>query len=127
MIDEGPIMVDSTGSLPFELQNHVNCKHNISPTPLLNARSSQHFELLDLPAEFRAVIYEMVLAISRIFFTLGSGGWYSSARFKERDLYHEPAQPLRACKLWHKVIEPVYLSKNIFVLPLEWRFYSPFE
>ncbi|XTI92732.1 hypothetical protein V2W45_1208849, partial [Cenococcum geophilum] len=83
------------------------------------------FELLDLPAEFRAVIYEMVLVISKIFLTLGSG-WHSSARFKERNLHHGPAQPLRVCKLWHKVIEPVYLSKNIFVLPLEWRLHSPF-
>ena len=68
MTDEGPIMIGSTGSLLFEPQNHVNYKHNVPPTPLLNARASQHFELLDLPAEFRAVIYEMVLVISKIFF-----------------------------------------------------------
>ena len=106
-------MINSTGSLLFELQNHVNYKHNVPPTLLLDARTSQHFELLDLLAEFRAVIYEMVLVISKIFFTPDSGVWHSSACFKERDLYHESAQPLRVCKLWHKGMELVYLSENI--------------
>ena len=102
MTDEGPIMINSTGSQLFGLQNHVNYEHNIPPTPLLSTRTSQYFELLDLPAEFRAIIYEMVLVISKIFFTPGSGGWHSSARFEETDLYHESAQLLRVRKFWHR-------------------------
>ena len=102
MTDEGPIMINSTGSQLFELQNHVNYEHNIPPTPLLNTRTSQYFDLLDLPAEFKAIIYEMVPVIGKIFFTPGSRGWHSSARFEETDLYHESAQLLRVRKSWHR-------------------------
>ena len=45
MTDEGPIVINSTGSQLFELQNHINYEHNIPPTPLLNMRTSQYFEL----------------------------------------------------------------------------------
>lgn len=79
VVDEGPIMINSTGSLLFKLQNHANYKHNVSATPLLNARTSQHFDLLDLPAEFRAVI--MILRSS-----------FESANFgiRERSQYIYP-------------------------------------
>jgi len=73
MTDEGPIMKIVLGHCysSYRSMSTANTTYHLH---CYSMREPQHFELLDLPAEFRAVIYEMVLAISKIFLTLGSGG-----------------------------------------------------
>jgi hypothetical protein len=80
-------------------------------------RDSGHFRFLELPPEIRNLIYEEIHFVGQIYFPSKDaiGGW-------ERCSWnYEKAQLalLRVCKQVHDEAEPLYLSKNLFLLPVK--------
>ena len=92
------------------------------------APATQPFRFMDLPAEMRVEIYKSLVVVGKVSYT---PDWYeleNSARFKDLDTTPVPSLTiLRVSKVVHEEAEDVYLTQNIFVLPLCWGDMHPFE
>ncbi|KAF2114707.1 hypothetical protein BDV96DRAFT_83551 [Lophiotrema nucula] len=92
--------------------------------PPMKAKS--HFRFLDLPAELRVIIYEEVVVVGKIYYTPDQYDYHNGIRhlgtFRKPEL-----QFLRVCKQIHSEVEKIYLSKNLFVLPIGWEESGPFN
>ncbi|KAF2714020.1 hypothetical protein K504DRAFT_462464 [Pleomassaria siparia CBS 279.74] len=87
-----------------------------------------HFLFLDLPAEIRVKIYEEVLVVGKIFYTPNDYDIWNGNRCRGHKLFRKPElQLLRVSKQIHAEAEPVYLSRNLFVLPIKWPDFQPFK
>lgn len=86
------------------------------------------FRFFDLPTEIRVMIYQEVLVVGKVFYTPDEYDVWNGKRCRGHQLYHKPElQLLRVCKQIHAEAEPVYLSKNFFVLPIKWYKCQPFK
>jgi hypothetical protein len=89
---------------------------------------SDSFRLFDLPIELRLHIYEEALVVGKIFYTPSAFDSQREARLKDWRQYHTPSvQLLRVCKRIHEEAEKVYLSQNLFVLPIHCGLHPPFS
>ncbi|KAF1955341.1 hypothetical protein CC80DRAFT_92288 [Byssothecium circinans] len=85
------------------------------------------FGFLDLPPDIRCLIYEELLSVGKVFFLDTDSEQCNSVRYKDKRYYGKPyLSILRVCKQTHQEAEPIYLSKNLFVLPLHWHLHDPF-
>ena len=90
-------------------------------------RTKSYF--LDLPPELRIRIYEEVLVVGKIFLRDHNRYTHYNDPPREMDMrYHRKPclNILRVSKLVHEEAEQVYLSKNLFVLPVGWITHRPF-
>lgn len=88
-------------------------------TVTLNLRNApKHFCFLDLPAEMRNMAYAEVLVICQVYFD----------ERRKRKSYQKPEVGLlRVCKQIHAEAEPLYLSNNLFHLPVNFADLQPFR
>ncbi|KAF2677573.1 hypothetical protein K458DRAFT_395848 [Lentithecium fluviatile CBS 122367] len=85
------------------------------------------FRFLDLPTELSCLVYEELL-VRKIYFKGTDDESRNSVRYKGKAFYRAPhLDILRTCKFIHTEAEPLYLSRNLFVLPLHWQFHVPFQ
>lgn len=90
-----------------------------------NAES--HFRFLDLPPEIRNIIYKELMVVDKVFYSPSKYDIVNGSRYGNYKLFRKPElQLLRVCKQIHVEAESVYLSKNIFTLPIEWQKHHPF-
>lgn len=84
-------------------------------------RPEPYFPFLDLPIELRIMVYEHLLVVGKVFYSPTGYEVRNGQRFRGHHRYRIPElQLLRTCKQVHAEAEPIYLSKNLFVLPKDW-------
>ncbi|KAF2273417.1 uncharacterized protein EI97DRAFT_503494 [Westerdykella ornata] len=87
-----------------------------------------YFRFLDLPLEIRFMIYEEVLVVGKVFYTPTDYDLSNGERCDNYQSFKKPElQLLKVCKRIHAEAEPIYLAKNLFVLPVDWFKHSPFR
>ncbi|KAJ4292514.1 hypothetical protein N0V90_009176 [Kalmusia sp. IMI 367209] len=99
------------------------------PTIANNAQKvGTTFLFLKLPAELRCLVYEELLVVGKVFYKDTAWERLNSIRYRDKAYYRTPSlEILRVCKAIHTEAEPIYLSKNLFVLPLGWALRPPFH
>lgn len=132
------------GTPPSKVEKHNGCKialaqpsttYIASLSPSLPSRKflfdqedqiPSHFRFLDLPIDLRVMIYDECLIVGKVFYTPGRHDIRNGKRCDNYELFRKPElQLLRVCKQIHAEAEPVYLSKNLFVLPVHFAKPSP--
>ena len=74
---------------------------------------------MDLPAELRLQIYGHLVIVGKVFHKPDDDSVLSNPRLKDFRAYRKPdLSILRVSKAVHKEAEEVYLSQNLFVLPV---------
>ncbi|KAF2662473.1 hypothetical protein K491DRAFT_179653 [Lophiostoma macrostomum CBS 122681] len=85
------------------------------------------FKFLELPPEIRCMIYEELVVVGKVYFKGTDQEHENSVRYYDKAYFRKPSLAiLRVCSLVHQEAEPIYLSKNLFVLPLGWQTMEPF-
>ncbi|KAF1831305.1 hypothetical protein BDW02DRAFT_632934 [Decorospora gaudefroyi] len=98
---------------------------NVSDTSMTEHRNDDCFPFLELPPEIRTMIYKDLLFVGKVHFDperhAANGRKHYHWPFKKPQL-----AVLRVCKQIHDEAEPLYLSMNLFVLPVKFTNYQPF-
>ncbi|KAF2246738.1 hypothetical protein BU26DRAFT_521173 [Trematosphaeria pertusa] len=109
----------SNGSSPSVDSRFLCCGQPDAPSP--------HFRFLDLPAEMRVMIYEELVVVGKIFYTHNLHDVENGRRCHGFELFKKPKLTIfLVCKQIHTEAEKVYLTKNLFVLPVNWPAFQPF-
>jgi len=83
---------------------------------------------MDLPVELRCLVYEELVVVGKVYFKDTESEHAKSIRYDDKAYFEKPHLKLfLVCKQIHNEAEPIYLSKNLFVLPVGWQFLKPFE
>ena len=92
-----------------------------SSTPSSPTTSDQPFRFMDLPTELRLQIYGYLVVVGKVFYKPDDDSVLSSPRrFKDLRAYRKPdLSILMVSKAVHKEAEEVFLSQNLFVLPVQ--------
>lgn len=90
-------------------------------TPSSPTTSDQPFRFMDLPTELRLQIYGYLVVVGKVFYKPDDDSVLSSPRrFKDLRAYRKPdLSILMVSKAVHKEAEEVFLSQNLFVLPVQ--------
>ncbi|KAF2114708.1 hypothetical protein BDV96DRAFT_83619 [Lophiotrema nucula] len=91
-------------------------------------QSISRYHFLELPTELRIMIYEELLVVGKVFYEVEEDNVKNGKRYRGWKLFRKPeVQLLRVCKQIHEEAEPVYLSWNLFVLPVQFDTFRPFQ
>ena len=67
------------------------------------------------------MVYKYLVVIGKVYFKGTEKEHRKSVRYNDKAYFQKPhLKLLLVCTLIHKETEPIYLSKNLFILPLRW-------
>lgn len=93
---------------------------------------NSYFPFQKLPPEIRNMIYKELVVVGKVFLTPSNDNepyrleYYHGGRYHHMEHFRKPElQLFRVCKQFRGEAEPLYLAKNLFVLPVDWHQCKP--
>jgi hypothetical protein len=106
----------------------ISATVSVQVPPTFSLASPDSFRLIDLPVELRFQVYEYLVVVGKVFYTLDPYAVHTNDQDVDQDKYKIRSLAIsRVPRAMYNEVEGVYATSNFSVLPHQFYLYTPFN